>query len=215
MPRKNEPMERCCALTREVRPVSELIRFVAAPDGSIVPDLKAILPGRGVWITATRPAVERAEKKKVFGRALKAEVRVDPGLADRVDGLMERAALGALSLTRKAGQIVTGFAKVEAALKAEPVTGLIHASDGAEEGLRKLLAIVTARFGDAGGLPVVRLFTSTQLDLALGRSNVIHAALLAGRASEGFLTRTYALERFRTQPAAQIRGQAAGADVQD
>src|SRR5690606_27696448 len=141
----------CCALSREVRPVSELVRFVAAPDGSIVPDLKAALPGRGVWITANRAAVETAEKKKVFGRALKAEVRVEPGLADRVDGLMERAALGALSLTRKAGQIVTGFAKVEAALKAEPVIGLIHASDGAEEGLRKLLAIVTARFGDEIG----------------------------------------------------------------
>ena len=196
MPRKNEPTERQCAVTREVHPVGALIRFVLDPEGEVVPDLKRVLPGRGVWITARSDVVATAEKdrKKVFGRGFKSEARVEPGLADRVDALMERSALQALSMTRKAGELVTGYAKVEAALRRDPVIGLIHASDAAEDGVRKLAAGGKEL---ANGCQIVRLFDSAQLDLALGRSNVIHAALLAGQASENFLARVRDLERFR------------------
>lgn len=197
MPRKNEPLERCCALTREVLPVSQLIRFVEAPDGGLVPDLKAKLPGRGVWVTASAEAVAEAERKRVFARGLKSAVRVEPGLADRVDGLLEQAALSALSMTRKAGQVVNGFAKVEAALKSGAAIGLVQARDGAEDGVGKLAALARARLAGAGGCPIVRLFVSAQLDLALGQSNVIHAALLAGSASEGFLEKVMRLARYR------------------
>jgi predicted RNA-binding protein YlxR (DUF448 family) len=204
VPRKNEPTERQCAVTREVLPVSSLIRFVLDPAGQVVPDLKRVLPGRGVWVTATQDAVAAAgkDRKKVFGRGFKSEARVEPGLADRVDALMERSALQALSMTRKAGELVTGFAKVEAALRRDPVAGLIHASDAAEDGVRKLSAVAAGNEKLANGCQIVRLFDSDQLDLALGRSNVIHAALLAGQASENFLARARDLERFRGSPAA-------------
>lgn len=215
MPRKNEPLERTCALTREVKPVSQLLRFVEAPDGTVVPDIKGVLPGRGVWITATADAVEEAQKKRVFARGLKSGARAEPGLAGRVDALLEKAALGALSLTRKAGEVVTGFSKVEAALKRDPVAGLIEARDGAEDGKRKLAAVAAAKFGSTDGCPVVRLFTSAQLDLALGRSNVIHAALLEGRTSESFLTRARRLEKFRGGPDGPARQEMSRAATQD
>ncbi|WP_106752775.1 RNA-binding protein [Pannonibacter carbonis] len=197
MPRKNEPLERQCALTREVRPVSELMRFVMDPDGNVMPDFRRNLPGRGVWITASKEALDLAEKRRVFPKAFKAEAKVEPGLSARVDAMLVRSALSALSLARKAGELVTGFAKVDAALKRDPVVGLIHASDASEDGVRKLAGLFASRFEDTNGGPVVRLFDSTQLDLALGRSNVIHAALLAGRASGGFLARLRDLEAFR------------------
>ncbi|WP_306142561.1 RNA-binding protein [Roseibium sp. MMSF_3412] len=204
MPRKNEPTERQCAVTREVRPVSSLIRFVLDPEGQVVPDLKRTLPGRGVWVTATAETVAAAEKnrKKVFGRGFKDEALVEPGLSERVDALFERSALQALSLTRKAGELVTGYAKVEAALRRDTVLGLIHASDAAGDGVRKLAAVVAGNKELANGCQIVRLFDSTQLDLALGRSNVIHAALLAGHASENFLARVRDMERFRGYSAA-------------
>jgi predicted RNA-binding protein YlxR (DUF448 family) len=199
VPRKNEPTERQCAVTREVQPVSSLIRFVLDPEGQVVPDLKRVLPGRGVWVTASSDVVSVAEKdrKKVFGRGFKTEVSVEPGLAERVDALMEKSALQALSMTRKAGELITGYSKVDAALRRDPVAGLIHASDAAEDGVRKLAAVAAGRNEDANGCQIVRLFDSDQLDLALGRSNVIHAALLAGQASENFLSRVRDLERFR------------------
>jgi len=64
--------------------------------------------------------------------------------------------------------------------------------------VRKIAA--AARRGTPAGsdVPVIDVFTSAQLDLALGRSNVIHAALLAGAASDGFLARCHSLGRFRT-----------------
>ncbi|CTQ61211.1 MAG: RNA-binding protein [Roseibium album] len=204
MPRKNEPTERQCAVTREVQPVSSLIRFVLDPEGQVVPDLKRTLPGRGVWVTATMESVAAAEKsrKKVFGRGFKSEALIETGLADRVDALLQRVALQALSMTRKAGELVTGYAKVEAALRRDAVVGLIHASDAAGDGIRKLAAVAAGREELANGCQIVRLFDSTQLDLALGRSNVIHAALLAGQASENFLARVRDMERFRGYSAA-------------
>ncbi|GGB47994.1 DNA-binding protein [Roseibium aquae] len=198
-------------------PVDRLIRFVLDPEGRVTPDLKRKLPGRGVWITASRAAVEAAEKdgKKVFGRGFKSDVKLEPGLAGNVDDLMVRAALQALSLTRKAGELVTGFSKVEAALRGGSVIGLIHASEAADDGVRKLSAAALGLEKTANGCPVVRLFESAQLDLALGRSNVIHAALLAGSASENFLSRVRELEAFRSNSALEEISNAAGAVAQD
>ncbi|AXS39006.1 RNA-binding protein [Breoghania sp. L-A4] len=215
MTKRGESGERQCAVTRETRPVDELIRFVLAPDGSVVPDLKRVLPGRGVWVTATRTAVETAERKKVFGRAFKADAHVAPGLADRIEGLLEKAALGNLGLIRKAGQMVVGFAKVEAALKRGEAGVLIHASDASDDGIRKLAALSAARFGRASGPPVIRSLSSSQLSLALGRANVIHAALLAGRTSESFMARERVLAGFRADSAAATRNGADKAAAQD
>mgnify|MGYP001036977459 CR=1 FL=1 len=195
-PRKGD-VSRRCIVSREVMPIADLIRFVAAPDGSVVPDLKRNLPGRGVWVEATRAAVETAVAKKMFARSLRARVTVDPGLPDLIDRLMTDYALGTLGLARKAGQIVIGFAKVEAAVARERLGGIVHAAEAGADGVSKLTAALKRRFGGEIGCPVVRIFTGPQLDLALGRSNVIHAALLSGRAAEIFIERASALGRYR------------------
>lgn len=195
-PRKGD-VSRHCIVSREVRPIADLIRFVLGPDGSVVPDLKRDLPGRGVWVEATRAAVEKAVAKKLFARGLKAAVTVDPGLPDLIDRLMMEHALGTLGLARKAGQVVIGFAKVEAAVARERLAGIVHAAEAGADGVSKLTAALKRRFGGEIGCPVVRIFTGPQLDLALGRSNVIHAALLSGRAAEIFIERASALGRYR------------------
>jgi hypothetical protein len=196
-PRRAPGSERLCIVTREVKPVSEMIRFVIGPDQHVVPDLRRRLPGRGVWVTATRAAVSEAVKRRAFARGFKAEVGVAPDLADEVERLLERSALDALSIVRKAGRAALGFAQVERALASEPVVALLHAADAGREGVRKLAA-ARSRLGEkADDVPVVDQFTAAQLDLAFGRPNVVHAALLAGSASDGFLARYRNLERFR------------------
>jgi predicted RNA-binding protein YlxR (DUF448 family) len=187
---------RLCVATRIVRPVGELIRFVAGPDG-LVPDLKRHLPGRGVWVTARRADVEAAVKRHAFQKSLRADVRVPAALADVVDGLLERAAFDALSIAHKASLVVTGFTKVEAAIAGEPVVALLRARDAGADGARKLAAALKRRGETAGATEIVASFTTAQLDLALGRLNVVHAALLAGRAGETFLARWRILECFR------------------
>jgi uncharacterized protein len=197
-PRRAPGSERLCILTREVRPVADLIRFVVGPDGEVVPDLKRRLPGRGVWVTATRAAVAEAVKRRAFGRGFKAEVRVAPNLADIVERLLEQSVLDALGIARKGGRAALGFVQVERALGREPVVALLHAAEAGHEGVRKLAAATRSRLGEnASDLQVVDRFTGAQLDLAFGRPNVVHAALLAGSASDGFLARYRSLERFR------------------
>ena len=197
-PRKPAPgAERFCAATGEVKPVDAMIRFVLDPAGAAVPDLRRRLPGRGVWITATRDALRTAIARGVFARAFKCEVRLAGDLVATTERLLEQAALDALAISHKAGKAAVGFANVGAALARDRVRVLINAAEAAPDGTRKLVAALQRRH-DAGEIAVLDIFASAQLDLALGRSNVIHAALLAGPESETFLARTARLEGFRT-----------------
>ena len=189
--------ERLCAATGVVKPLDDMIRFVVSPDGLAVPDLKRRLPGRGVWITATRTALHNAIARKAFARSFKRDIRVATDLVDLTERLLERSALDALAMAHKAGRVPIGFAKVESAIVQGVAVGLIHASDAAADGVRKLAAAIRRNDGDGPAVAVIRGFTSVQLDLVLGRPNVIHAALLTGPESKAFLTRAARLDRFR------------------
>jgi uncharacterized protein len=197
--------ERLCIVTREVKPVDAMIRFVVGPDLAVVPDLKRKLPGRGVWVTARRDVLTTATKRGAFARAFKAEVKVAPDLPAVVEGLIERSMLDALAIARKARQVVAGYAKVEAAAEEAAAVAFLQASDASPEGMRQIRAAIRRGYGpEAANIAIIGTFTSAQLDLALGRSNVVHAALLAGRASETVLARWQILARFRMlDPAGQ------------
>ncbi|QOZ22245.1 RNA-binding protein [Bradyrhizobium sp. CCBAU 51753] len=191
---------RMCAVSREVRPIDELIRFVVAPTGEVVPDIKRKLPGRGLWLSASRRSVAEAVRRHQFSKGFKRDVRVAPTLPTDTETLLVRSVTEALAMAAKAGQVVCGFGKVEDALNRSETAALIHASDGAADGIRKLDAILRQRVEKRGESPViavVNVLTSEELDLALGRSNVIHAALLAGPASKTFLSRCQLLVRYR------------------
>lgn len=184
---------RQCAVTRERRTPDALIRFVLDPEGRIVPDLKGRLPGRGVWVSLDREAVALAAKRGAFSRGFRRQVPADPGLAAQVDALLEKAALERLALANKAGLVVTGFAKVAEVIGRKDLAALLHASDAAAGGREKL----DGKTG-APGRPAVIIFTSGQLSLALGRSNVVHAALSKGGAAESFLGAVDRLEQYRS-----------------
>lgn len=192
---------RACALSRARRPKDELIRFVLGPDGTVVPDLKERLPGRGVWLTAAHDTVAEAAKRNVFARALKAEARVPEDLAGQADTLLAEAALSALALANKAGEAVFGNAKVEEAIAKGRVLALVHAKEAAEDGCRKL-------DGKARGMregtviPAIRAFGTDELSLASGRTNVIHAAVIQGGAAGKFVAAAVRVERYRKGSAA-------------
>ena len=191
---------RMCTVTRQVRPIDQLIRFVVSPQGEVIADLKRNLPGRGLWISASRQTVAKAVRRNQFSKGFKRDVRVAPTLAADTESLLVRSVIEALAMAAKAGQVISGFSKVEDALEQRQVQALIHASDGAADGIRKLDAIVRQNAGindESREIPVVTALTSEQLDLALGRSNVIHAALLAGPAGKTFLSRSHVLIRYR------------------
>ncbi len=126
-------------------------------------------------------------------------MRVAADLAAVTERLLERSALDALAIAGKAGRVVSGFAKVEAAIGGDGVLALIHAADAAADGKRKLDTALQRKTAEKSReIAIITIFTGSQLDLALNRPNVVHAALLAGPGSETFLARVKRLERFRT-----------------
>ena len=202
-------VQRHCALTRQLMPVDEMIRFVVGPGHHVVPDVKRKLPGRGLWLTGTREAVAEAIKRNVFARGFKQDVRVAAELPATAEQMLERSALDALAIAGKGGRLVTGFAKVEAAIGRDDIAALIHASDAANDGTRKLDAGLAALQRKMAEKPretaIIDLFSGGQLDLALNRPNVVHAALLAGPGAETFLARVARLQRFRNTPAIALK----------
>ena len=184
-----------------------MIRFVVAPDGAVVPDLRARLPGRGAWVSAETGVVAAAVKRRAFTRAFRREVLVAQVLPEQVDALLLADALAALSFANKAGLVVAGAFKVEEALGRGSVAALLHAIDGSPEGLRKIEGLGRRAGAEHGGLvPTLQIFASPQLDLALGRSNVINAALLVGGASDAALKRIERLRLYRGAEAPRRTG---------
>lgn len=185
--------ERRDIVTGEVMEEERLIRFVAGPEGVVVPDLARKLPGRGLWVAADRASVQTAAKKGLFARAAKAKVSAPPDLADQVERLLRSRLLSGLGLARRAGDLTSGFEKVCATITSGKAAWLIEARDGAADGRRKILALARKQPRPPG---VFGLFTAEELGLALGGENVIHTAFLAGRAAGRWAEDVRRLEGF-------------------
>jgi predicted RNA-binding protein YlxR (DUF448 family) len=196
--------ERRCIVTGQSQPARGLIRFVVGPDNQIVPDLSGRLPGRGIWVSADRAALDKAVAKKLFARAARAPVTVPDGLVDLIERLLLQRVQNLLSLARKAGQAVAGYEKCRDLALRDEMEVLIQASDGSERGKTKL------RPPD-GDDTYIGLLTTAELGVAFGREVVIHAALRAGGLSEAVVEEAARLAGLRID----IGGSATGEDKTD
>ncbi len=175
--RAGQGPERRCLASGQVRPKRELIRFVVAPDGRVMSDLKGELPGRGLWVTAERDALRKACTPGRFAKAARRDVAVPDDLIERLEQGLRRRCLDLLGLARRAGGVAAGFEKVQAMLRAGKAGALLQAADGSAQGRDKLSALARAVSPD---LPEIDLFSAEQLGQALGRDNVVHVALEPG-----------------------------------
>ncbi len=168
-----EAVERRCIATGATAPKAGLIRFVVGPDGWLVPDVLQKLPGRGIWVSADRAALQKAVKKGLFARAAKQPVTLPDDLIGQTEAALAKRLIELISLARKAGLAVTGYEKVKSWLLSERARVLLQASDGSERGKSRLRPP-----GGADGH--IGILTAQELGLAFGRENVIHGALAAG-----------------------------------
>ncbi len=182
--------ERRCIVTGETGPAQGLIRFVAGPDGAVVPDILGRLPGRGMWVTADRTILEQARKGQ-FARAARAAVTVPDDIAGTVEAALARRVTDLIALARKAGMAVAGFEKVKDRLAAGGVRVLLQAHDGSSRGKSKLWTPQGARYFDCLG--------AEELGLAFGRQSVIHAALTTGGLADRVVEEAARLKGLRQQ----------------
>ncbi|MBL4647093.1 MAG: RNA-binding protein [Rhizobiales bacterium] len=185
----SDPQRRCIA-TGQIREKDDLLRFAVSPDGLLVHDLQKDLPGRGIWISCHRGSVQLAQKKGLFARSAKRAVTVADDLLEVIDKSLAQKCLALMGLARKSGLMTVGFAKVEKVLKSGKSAVLIAASDGAEDGRKKLKRI-------AGDLPVIDLFSNAELSQALGKENVIHASMGPGGLTKKLKLSVSQLSKFR------------------
>ena len=202
MPGKDE-VERRCALTHEVKPAADLIRFVLGPDGLLVPDTDMKAEGRGVWISLGEKQVAEAVRRKAFAKSLKSEVRLPDDLPGLTHLRLEQRLISALQMARKAGQLLTGMTKVKEALETLRAIALLTATDAAEDGRKKLLATLKAATKSAEeqgmgtvNIPHFELLDSARMGLALGIESVIHAAPTQGAAGDAVVKRAEKLARY-------------------
>ncbi|HWB48791.1 MAG TPA: RNA-binding protein [Stellaceae bacterium] len=200
--------QRRCIVTGEIRDRAQLLRFVVGPDGTVVPDVDARLPGRGLWLLPRRDIVERAVAKRVFARAARRPVVVPPELADRCEALLARRCGEVLGLARRAGAAVAGYERVGEAVRRGDAALLLFARDGAAAGRRRM----------ASGR---RVASATVLDAAelsgvFGRERVVFAAVGRGSLSSRLLVELMRLAGFRAAAAVEgIDSAAAGPSHQD
>lgn len=189
---------RTCIATRTQRPPEDLVRFVADPQGHVVPDILRKLPGRGVWVTCHREALDKALKIKAFSRALRSKVVASDRLPERVDALLVRRAVELFSICNKAGLVACGSGKVNSWLELGANGALVQAADASPDGLAKVSRKFRAICEATGRTPVeASILTIDELSLAIGRSNVVHAALSEGKVAENFLAAIRRVEKYR------------------
>jgi predicted RNA-binding protein YlxR (DUF448 family) len=188
---RGDDPERKCIATGEVQPKYGLIRFVVGPEDTIYPDVTGKLPGRGIYVSADREALEQAVKKKLFSRGAKQQVKIPDDLVDEVERQMSRRVVDLIAMSRKAGSAVAGYEKVKAWLQSEEALVLIQSSDGSGRGKSKLS---TPHYGSYIGW-----LTADELGLAFGRQTVIHGALSSGGLTKRVVEEAQRLRGVRAQ----------------
>ncbi|MBL9096185.1 MAG: RNA-binding protein [Alphaproteobacteria bacterium] len=188
------PLRRCI-VTGEVQSPERMVRFVVGPDDMVVPDVAHKLPGRGFWVTALREVIARAKARGAFAKAAKAQVTVPADLEDQIERLLVRRCIDHLGLARRAGLAVIGFAQVEEMFRARDgrIAALVEASDSGPADRNKLVGYARR----TGGIPVIGCLTQSEIGLAFGRENVVHAGLLPGALAARFVAEAERLGGFR------------------
>ena len=217
MQKETQKNNRKCAVSGELKPKSELIRFVIGPENQLIADMKEKLPGRGLWITANQSILKCALKKQVFARAFGQKVEIVSDYTDFVGDLLAKVAIGRLKMANKAGEAIYGYTKLMAAVEKGTIIALFHASDAENPSQGKLGNKFASQFGnkfaegqhlqsrhpnsanasnqdntmaDLDKSEPITCYTGEELSLAFGAANVIHAGLLQGGAAQAAITAT-------------------------
>ena len=181
-----------CIVTGEQLPIAQMIRFAVDPDKNIVPDLTEKLPGQGFWVKAHKDIVKKAVWRNSFTTANRSPVEVPKDLLEKIELGLLKQSLETIGLARKAGLLIQGFAKVEEVFKNNRGAVYVVATDAMDNGREKL-----ERLADQADLPILDIWTSSQLSAALGADNAVHVVLTPGGLTDKLLSIAQKLKDIR------------------
>ena len=162
---------RRCIVTGFRANKKDLMRFVVSPENDLVPDLKNKLPGRGIWVTANKFALEKAIVKNIFSKVAKEKISIRPDLVTSIENQLRKQILANVSLAKKAGMAIFGFEKVRLELIKNTNWLLIQAFDGSSRELDRLSGRVKKE-------NIVTCLSGSELGSVFGRNSVIHCVIL-------------------------------------
>jgi ribosomal protein L7Ae-like RNA K-turn-binding protein len=198
-------------VTRARLPKEQMIRFVVGPDRTLVPDLAARLPGRGIWLSASGDVIEPQRGKgdgyrqlaRAFARAACGPVLVPPDLPVVLEAALIRRIGELLGLTRRAGQAIAGFEKAREWVRAGRARLVLQASDGSEAERSRFLS------GAGENVTVAEPLPKAALGRVFGRDYVVHVAIAPGRLAESLSIEVARLAGLRRRAHTDARQDAA------
>ena len=182
--------QRRCFVSYEKHPMEKLVRFVVSPDNKVVPDIEQCLPGRGLWLKASRDIVERACNKQLFKKNVQANVEVDENLVEVVEELLAQHCLNLIGLARRAGEAVAGFEKMKNFLSVRETCAVFCACDGALDSRKRMINL-------AGAVPIVDVFSSMELGKIFNRKRTVYVAVVKKQLGKRLLVESTRLAGFR------------------
>lgn len=182
---------RRCIASGAVGDTNAMVRLVLDPDGVVVPDIAAGLPGRGFWLSARRDAVKTACEKNLFAKAARAKAILPPDLAGEIERQLTRRCQDLLGFARRAGVMAVGFEKVKAQVRAGRPGLFVEAADGSAKERARMTAM-------APQVPVISVLTGAELGAAVGREHAVHIVVDAGPIADKLLREATRLGGFRT-----------------
>ncbi len=186
---KQTTENRKCIVCGEVKEKEQLLRFTLTPDNRIIPDFKKKLPGKGIYVSVSQAALQKAIDKNLFAKAVKKNVKVNAELTQTVENILRKKGLESICLAKKAGVLITGFEKVSEQIKRGKIAFLLEAADAGADGHQKITNL-------AAGLEIFTIYDVEELDKALDKVNTVHAALLKSDMAKLVHTDLVRLQKF-------------------
>jgi len=196
------PLRRC-VVTRERLPKEQMFRFVVSPERALVPDLAGKLPGRGIWLSATRDVIEGGtrtspgakqgrELVRAVARAARGPVQVPQDLSVVLETALVRRIGDYLGLARRAGQAIAGFEKARDWMRTHKAGLVLQAADGSEAERTRFRSAVQDT------VPVLAPLTGAELGRVFGHETVVHVVLAPGRLADAIVAEAGRLAGLRT-----------------
>ena len=165
-----ESENRRCVLTGEVKPKTDLLRFVLLEDGTVIPDFNKKVAGHGFYISNSQKLLKGLTVKNPLNKILHTNTVISEDLPQMVEQILYKKGLEAVNLARKAGDLVCGFEKIKDLIAKDKAALVIEAADAGDDGRQKIAAM-------AKNLEKFTIYDVATLSKALNRENTVYLAV--------------------------------------